>query len=418
MTFPFVSLGASTRARAWSSACSSASASASCWSAPASAARTKLAGAVLRQRHDRVQGHVRRHRHRHAGHRGRLRAWASWTSGASPTPPPARRSSGRMIVGGFALGVGFIVSGYCPGTSMWPWPRASSTGSWRSLGVIVGQVVWTELEHGPLLDRSTTRATSGTSTSTTCWPAGARRPGRRRGRRGRHGRRRLPGRREASSGSWRRRRRPARPARPRRGRPAPPGLRRLRRLRGVVGLAGARRPHRNAAACEKPVDPSPRRARAARPRRSPGRSASSTSRPWPSARRRASPARSARPPETSASSGSPTPNAARPGARGGGPSSTRCLPPRPRRTPGAWPCSPAASRPGRRYALTPPAPPAAGAPAADLEAYRLRAGIAAAMTGVKAAPPPPPPSAAPAGGARKKKAAAAAAASAPRRTRT
>lgn len=53
------------------------------------------------------------------------------------------------------------------------------------------------------------------------------------------------------------------------------------------------------------------------------------------------------------------------------------------------------------YALTPPTPPAASAPAADFEAYRIRAGIQSALTGMKAAPPPPPPSAAPAGGSRK-----------------
>jgi hypothetical protein len=43
------------------------------------------------------------------------------------------------------------------------------------------------------------------------------------------------------------------------------------------------------------------------------------------------------------------------------------------------------------FALTPPAPPAPGASPADLETYRLRAGMAAAMTGMKAAPPPPMP---------------------------
>jgi len=53
------------------------------------------------------------------------------------------------------------------------------------------------------------------------------------------------------------------------------------------------------------------------------------------------------------------------------------------------------------YALAPPRPPAPGAPAAEVEAYRIRAGIQSALTGMKAAPPPPPPSAAPAGGARK-----------------
>ncbi len=49
------------------------------------------------------------------------------------------------------------------------------------------------------------------------------------------------------------------------------------------------------------------------------------------------------------------------------------------------------------FALTPPAPPAPGTAPSDLELYRLRAGISSAMTGMKAAPPPPTPTAAPAG---------------------
>jgi hypothetical protein len=44
----------------------------------------------------------------------------------------------------------------------------------------------------------------------------------------------------------------------------------------------------------------------------------------------------------------------------------------------------------KAYALTPPPPPAAGASPAELEAWRLRAGLQAALTGVKAPPPPPP----------------------------
>ena len=58
-----------------------------------------------------------------------------------------------MIVGGFALGVGFIVSGYCPGTSM----VAMASGKWDGLmavvGVIVGQVAWTSIEHYPAVAR-------------------------------------------------------------------------------------------------------------------------------------------------------------------------------------------------------------------------------------------------------------------------
>jgi hypothetical protein len=42
------------------------------------------------------------------------------------------------------------------------------------------------------------------------------------------------------------------------------------------------------------------------------------------------------------------------------------------------------------YALTAPPAPAAGAGPAELEAWRLRAGLQAALTGVKAPPPPPP----------------------------
>jgi hypothetical protein len=44
----------------------------------------------------------------------------------------------------------------------------------------------------------------------------------------------------------------------------------------------------------------------------------------------------------------------------------------------------------KAWALTAPEPPAAGATAAELEAFRLRAGISAALTGVKQAAPPPP----------------------------
>jgi hypothetical protein len=58
-----------------------------------------------------------------------------------------------MILGGFVLGVGFIVSGYCPGTSM----VAMASGKWDGLmtviGVIVGQVAWTSVEHLPAIAR-------------------------------------------------------------------------------------------------------------------------------------------------------------------------------------------------------------------------------------------------------------------------
>ena len=44
----------------------------------------------------------------------------------------------------------------------------------------------------------------------------------------------------------------------------------------------------------------------------------------------------------------------------------------------------------RAYALTPPAPPGHGAAEADREAYRLRTGLHAALTGTRQAPPPAP----------------------------
>lgn len=53
------------------------------------------------------------------------------------------------------------------------------------------------------------------------------------------------------------------------------------------------------------------------------------------------------------------------------------------------------------YALTQPAAPAPGAALAELEDYRFRGGIQSALTGMKAAPPPPPPAASSGGGTKK-----------------
>ena len=55
----------------------------------------------------------------------------------------------------------------------------------------------------------------------------------------------------------------------------------------------------------------------------------------------------------------------------------------------------------RRYALDPPTPPAPGATPAELDAYRLRAGLRAALTGVQQPPPAAP---APGGAAPRRKA--------------
>jgi uncharacterized membrane protein YedE/YeeE len=53
-----------------------------------------------------------------------------------------------MVAGGFALGVGFVMSGYCPGTSI----VAAASGRLDALatvfGVVVGSVLYAELEPG------------------------------------------------------------------------------------------------------------------------------------------------------------------------------------------------------------------------------------------------------------------------------
>lgn len=58
-----------------------------------------------------------------------------------------------MIAGGFALGVGFIVSGYCPGTSFVAAASGKLDGLAVVAGVILGQVAYGELEWRPLLSR-------------------------------------------------------------------------------------------------------------------------------------------------------------------------------------------------------------------------------------------------------------------------
>lgn len=51
-----------------------------------------------------------------------------------------------MAIGGFLLGVGFIVSGYCPGTSMVATASGNRDGLVTFLGVIVGSVIYGELQ--------------------------------------------------------------------------------------------------------------------------------------------------------------------------------------------------------------------------------------------------------------------------------
>jgi len=51
-----------------------------------------------------------------------------------------------MIVGGLALGAGFVVSGYCPGTSFVATASGKLDGLATVLGVIAGSVVYAEVE--------------------------------------------------------------------------------------------------------------------------------------------------------------------------------------------------------------------------------------------------------------------------------
>lgn len=58
-----------------------------------------------------------------------------------------------MIAAGFALGVGFVVSGYCPGTSVVAMASGKADGLMTVVGVVVGQVVWTSVETVPAIAR-------------------------------------------------------------------------------------------------------------------------------------------------------------------------------------------------------------------------------------------------------------------------
>jgi uncharacterized membrane protein YedE/YeeE len=58
-----------------------------------------------------------------------------------------------MTLGGFALGVGFVVSGYCPGTSYVALASGKLDGLVTVLGVTIGQVLWASIEHYPAIAR-------------------------------------------------------------------------------------------------------------------------------------------------------------------------------------------------------------------------------------------------------------------------
>ncbi|HEY6006319.1 MAG TPA: DUF6691 family protein, partial [Anaeromyxobacter sp.] len=54
-----------------------------------------------------------------------------------------------FAVGGFLVGAGFVISGYCPGTSYVAMASGKLDGLVTVLGTIVGQVIWAELEWRP-----------------------------------------------------------------------------------------------------------------------------------------------------------------------------------------------------------------------------------------------------------------------------
>jgi len=51
-----------------------------------------------------------------------------------------------MVLGGFFLGVGFVVSGYCPGTSVVAAASGKLDGLVTVVGVVIGSVVYSELQ--------------------------------------------------------------------------------------------------------------------------------------------------------------------------------------------------------------------------------------------------------------------------------
>jgi uncharacterized membrane protein YedE/YeeE len=60
---------------------------------------------------------------------------------------------GPMLAGGFVLGIGFIVSGYCPGTSIVAMGSGNVDGLFTVAGVISGTAVYTQLLKIPAVAR-------------------------------------------------------------------------------------------------------------------------------------------------------------------------------------------------------------------------------------------------------------------------
>jgi uncharacterized membrane protein YedE/YeeE len=58
-----------------------------------------------------------------------------------------------MLVGGLVLGIGFILSGYCPGTSLVSAASGNIDGAFTVAGVVLGTFVYTKLLHLPAFAR-------------------------------------------------------------------------------------------------------------------------------------------------------------------------------------------------------------------------------------------------------------------------
>lgn len=294
-----------------------------------------------------------------------------------------------MIAGGLALGAGFILSGYCPGTSFVAAASGKLDGLVTVLGVVAGQLAYAGLEHRGWLARFHESGAVGqlflpdllhlpsrlgapavalavTAVAVACF-AGAEKL-----------EAALAGRAPA----------PATPA----GRPGRFVLAGLSAC-AVVGLATAALPGESAVVARAPVPVGPEEL-----------ARRIVDRPWRTrvldlrareacAARRVQGAECVPAAELAAlrlgdASGAQDLLLVGDGAPGEVPPAAAAYPGRLLVLAGGWPAWEA-------YALTPPPAPAADAPADALAAYRLRAGLAAALTGASA-PPPAAPAAAPA----------------------
>lgn len=292
-----------------------------------------------------------------------------------------------MIVGGFALGVGFIVSGYCPGTSM----VAMASGKWDGLatvvGVVVGQVAWTALEGIPAVSRWQNASDMGhvylydllhlpprigpavVALAVALAAIGAFLGAQKIEQALAHGK----------------------------GAAAAPGARRSpARLVfagfagfAVVGLAFAALPTGTAARTAAPAALSAMDL-ARRVLDAPWKVRVLDVRPLAECTARRVPGAECVPAADLARLGLGDANGARELVLVGGADLT-AVPPAAAAYPGRVALLQGGFPAWEAFALQPPAAPAPGATAAEMETYRLRAGISSAMTGVKAPPPPPVP---------------------------